>query len=135
MEIWPEDVGWDSGLIEIEPYLLEVKFTSGNRVHLSRAQSEMARGKKENYVVLVVENIDDLRERLKEMDENSISDQLISIVEENSRVIEKIYTKLGDLPDPEEIEPDLHGYWVKKKLWEDKKDVIQWIEQKFGDGV
>jgi len=135
LEIWPEDVGWDSGLIEIEPYLLEVKFTSGNRVHLSRAQSEMARGKKENYVVLVVENIDDLRERLKEMDENSISDQLISIVEENSRVIEKIYTKLGDLPDPEEIEPDLHGYWVKKKLWEDKKDVIQWIEQKFGDGV
>ncbi|HIH96809.1 MAG TPA: hypothetical protein HA348_04940 [Thermoplasmata archaeon] len=135
LEIWPEDVGWDSGLIEIEPYLLEVKFTSGNRVHLSRAQSEMARSKKENYGVLVVENIDDLRERLKEMDENSISDELISIVEENSRVIEKIYTKLGDFPDPEEIEPDLHGYWVKKKLWRDKKDVIQWIEQKFGDGV
>ena len=112
-----------------------MKFTSGNRIHLSRAQSETARDMEENYAILVVENIDDLRERLKEMDEDSISDELLSIVEENSRVIERIYTKLGDLPDPEEIEPDIHGYWVKKKLWGDKKDVIQWIEQKFGDGV
>ena len=56
LEIWPEDEWWDSGAIEIEPYLLEIKFTSGSRVHLSKAQSNTAREKRENYIVLVVEN-------------------------------------------------------------------------------
>lgn len=135
LEIWPEDDnGWDSGLIEIKPYLVEVKFTSGTRVHLSKAQSEMAREKEENYVVLVVENANNLRELLKEIDGDSISDDLISTVENNSHVIEKIYAKLGGLPNPDEIEPDIHGYWVKKILWKGKNSVVKWLEQKLGDG-
>lgn len=135
LEIWPEEEGWDCGLIEIKPYLLEVKFTSGVRVHLSKTQSEMAQSKKKKYLVLVVENADNLKERLKEMDENSISDDILAIVEKNSKVVEKIYTKLGAFPSPEEIEPDIHGYWIKKKLWKDKNDVVKWLEQEFGDGV
>ncbi len=135
LEIWPEDIGWDSGLIEIKPYLIEVKFTSSNSVHLSKAQSKEARKQKENYIVLVVENFSDLREQLKEMDENSIPNDLISMIETKSRIIEKISIKLGDLPNPEEIEPDIHGYWIKKKLWTDKNDLISWVEQTFDDGV
>ncbi|MEM3573738.1 MAG: hypothetical protein QXJ62_05895 [Nitrososphaeria archaeon] len=135
LEIWPENEGWDSGLIEIESYFLEVKFTSGMRVHLSKTQSEMAQSKKENYLVLVVENADNLREQLKEIDDNSISDEIINGVVQHSKIIEEIYTKLGVFVNPEEIEPDLHGYWVKKKLWADKNDIIRWIKQKFGDGV
>lgn len=135
LEIWPEEEGWDGGLIEIESYLLEMKFTSGTRVHLSKTQSEMAQSKRKNYLVLVVENVDNLREHLKEMNETSISDDIITIVVENSKVIEELYTKLGAFPSPEEIEPDIHGYWVKKKLWKDKDDVIEWVQQEFGGGV
>ena len=135
LEIWPKDEGWDCGLIEIQSYLVEVKFTSGDRVHLSKTQSEMASNKKENYIVLVVENVDNLREHLKEMDENSISDDIITTVIENSKIIERTYMKLGAFPNPEEIEPDIHGYWIKKKLWEGKNDIISWIQQKFGEGV
>lgn len=137
LEIWPEaEEGWDSGLIEINPYLMEVKFTSGSRVHLSKTQSEMARSKKEDYIVLVVENTGNLRESLLEIDVNSISDDIISNVIANSHVIEGIHSKLGDIPNPEEVEPDINGYWVKKKLWmSDKNDITTWISQKFGDGV
>ncbi len=135
LEIWPEEEGWDGGLIEIESYLLEVKFTSGGRVHLSKPQSEMARSKEGNYLILIVENVGNLRKRLKEMDENSISDDIITDVEKNSKVVEDIYTKLGAFPSPDEIEPDIHGYWVKRKLWKDKNDVIKWLKQEFGDSV
>ena len=136
LEIWPEDhEGWDSGLIEISPYLLEIKFTSGSRVHLSKTQSDYARHHKDKYVVLVVENVNDLREKLKNVDENSISKELISLIIESSYVIENIHTKLGEMPNPDEVEPDINGYWVKKRLWEDKNDIGKWLQKNFGDGV
>lgn len=137
LEIWPEQNCSDVGLIEIEPYLLEVKFTSGKRVHLSKRQSEMAQSRESYYLVLVVENADNLREELKkeEMDETSISDEIINAVVQQSKIVEKIYKKLGVFSSTDEIEPDLHGYWVKKKLWKDKNDILEWIEQKFGHGV
>jgi len=135
LEIWPEDEGWDSGAIEIEPYLLEIKFTSGSRVHLSKAQSNTAREKRENYIVLVVENRSNLRDKLKSIDESSITEEIVPNVIENSHIIEEIYSKLGEIPNPDEIEPDIHGYWIKRKLWDDKNDILEWLRERFGDGV
>jgi len=137
LEMWPEEnEGWDSGLIEIRPYLSEIKFTSSTRVHLSKAQSEMARDKKKYYIVLVVENAGSLREQLKtDIDENTIPEDLITAVIENSHIIEGIYSKLGSIPNPEEVEPDIQGYWIKRKLWGDKNDILDWIKQTFSDGV
>ena len=136
LEIWPdEEEGCDSGLIEISPYLLEIKFTSGGRVHLSKAQSDMARNREENYVVLVVENVDNLRDNLKEIDESSIPEEIISVVISNSYIIEQIYTKLGEMPNPDEVEPDIQGYWIKRRLWYGKDNILVWLQQKFGDGV
>jgi len=46
-EIWPEEnAGWDSGKIQLSSdtvYTVEVKFTSGSKVHLTQRQSERAR--------------------------------------------------------------------------------------------
>ena len=139
LEIWPEEnEGWDSGLIELEPphHLIEIKFTLGTRVHLSKVQSKTARDKKEYYIVLVVGNAGDLRERLKmDIDENVISEDMIDTIIENSHIIEGIHTKLGSIPNPEEVEPDINGYWIKRKLWGGKNGILTWIEEKFGDGV
>jgi len=54
---------------------------------------------------------------------------------ENSHIIEEIYSKLGEIPNPDEIEPDIHGYWIKRKLWDDKTDILEWLRERFGDGV
>lgn len=136
LEIWPKkEEGWDSGEIEIVRYTLEVKFTSGSRVHLSKAQSEKARDKKEYYIVLVVENAGNLRENLLQMGVSSTSDNIISCVVDNSHIIEGIHTKLGDFPNPEEVEPDINGYWVKRKLWIGRNNITNWVAQKIGDGV
>jgi hypothetical protein len=132
LEIWPvEDEGWDCGLIEIEHYLMEIKFTSGARAHLSRPQSEMARIQKATYTVLVVDDVT-LREQLKlDIDESAIPADLVSDVIKGSHVIRRIGSKLGRVPNPEEIEPDIHGYWVKRKLWADKDNILEWIKKKF----
>jgi len=136
LEIWSEESeGWDSGLVEITPYLIEIKFTSGRRVHLSKAQSESAQEKEEYYVVLIVENVGNLRKQLKDIEGHSISQDLIDLVVENSFVIENIHERLGSFPNPEEVEPDINGYWIKSKLWKDKNNVLEWLESKFGDGV
>jgi hypothetical protein len=134
LEIWPDkNEGWDSGLIEITPYLVEVKFTSGMRTHLSKAQGEMAKEKKDHYIVLVVENNGGLRERLLTLvvSESPISEELITEVLENSYVVEGINQKLGSVPNPDEIEPDIQGYWIKKRLWDGKLSLLDWIERKF----
>ena len=136
LEIWPEDGdGWDSGQIAIGHYLLEIKFTSGSRVHLSKTQSDMARNWEEGYIVLVVENVDNLRDYLKDIDEGSIPEEIISTVIENSYMIEEIYAKLGEVPNPEEVEPDIHGYWIKRRVWEGRYGILRWLHQNFGDGV
>lgn len=131
LEIWEEDnEGWDSGVIEVEPYLVEVKFTSTSRVHLSKAQSLTAREREGNYIVLVVENTGNLRERLKgEIDENAIPEDVMNDLMDNSHILERIYSRLGSIPNPEEVEPDINGYWVKRKLWSDKNSLCTWIEQ------
>jgi len=133
-EFWPEiDEGWDSGLIEIKPYIIEVKFTSGTRVHLSKAQGEMSKEKERHYIILVVENAFGLREQLLLLDTsgNNVPEELKAAITENSHIVESIHKKLGSFPNPDEIEPDIHGYWVKSKLWDDKPDVISWINMRF----
>jgi len=134
-EMWAEgEEGWNSGVIEIGPYLVEVKFTSTSRVHLSNAQSLTARERKANYLVLVVQNAENLRERLKaQRDEITVSEDLMNDVMGNSHVLEGIHTKPGSIPNPDEVEPDISGYWVKRKLWGDKSDLPTWIEQRFSD--
>lgn len=136
MEIWPDNSeGSDDGEIEMLPYTVEVKSTSGIRVHLSRAQSEAAHLKRDNYIVLVVEDTGNLRERLKTViEEDKIPEDLIALLVERSRVLEEIYSKLGNFPDTDEVEADIHGYWIKRKLWEDKVDLREWIKQKFKPG-
>lgn len=132
LEIWPEEIeGWDSGLVEITPYLIEVKFTSGRRVHLSKAQSAMASERKNYYYVLVVESAEDLREQLKVVEKHLIGPDLIDSIVDNSFVVENIHKKLGSFPNPEEVEPDINGYWIKKKLWKNKTNVLEWLESKF----
>ena len=128
---WPEpEEGWDSGAIEIDPYLMEVKFTSTNRARLSATQAQEARIRKDHYVVLVVENADYLRELLTEIEEE-VPEEVIARVVENSHIIENIYEKLGEMPNPDEIEPDITGYWLKERLWSRGKDLLEWLRETF----
>lgn len=135
-EFWQEgDEGWSGGVIEVGPYLAEVKFTSGTRAHLSTAQSIMAREKKDHYVVLVVENADGLRDCLKEtMVEEEVPEDTMNNVLSHSHVIQGIDSKLGSIPDPDEVEPDINGYWVKKRLWGVMSGLPDWLRQTFGEG-
>jgi hypothetical protein len=136
LELWPEinNIGWDSGLIEIKPYIIEIKFTSSTRAHLSKVQSEMAGDTRENYMVLVIENGGNLRDQLNmDIEENYIPSDLKDALINDSHIIENVYLKLGSVPDPEEIEPDIKGYWIKRKLWNDKVDFVNWAQEKFGD--
>jgi len=142
LEIWPEqNEGWDSGSIEIKSpeksFYIEIKFTSSDRVRLSKRQSETAREKKDNYIVLVVENAENLRSKLEDAIERGSSDDvikdLIDPIVKNSFVIEGIHTKLGTLPNPDEVEPDIEGYWLKRKLWREGKNILEWLKMKFSD--
>ena len=132
MEIWPDsEEGWDSGRYEIESLILEIKFTSGTRVHLTKTQSESSRNKRGQFFVLVVENAQDLRQQLYELEDDKIEEQLIEIIIENSHIIGALHEKLGSLPNLEEVEPDIHGYWLKKKLWSKAENLDKWIQHHF----
>ncbi len=134
LEIWPkEDAGWDSGYITISSKItVEIKFTIGSKVHLTRCQSETARSQKSGYIVLVVNGDRGLRELLNvDIDEDSISDELITAIKHNSHVVTNLYEKLGELPNLKEIEPDIHGYWLKKPLWENQDNIVTWLENEF----
>ena len=133
-EFWSEsNDGWSGGLIEIGHYLAEVKFTSGTKVHLSTAQSVMARDKRDKYVVLIVTNAADLRDRLKEpLDDDDITQGILADVLDSSRALPGISEKLGDVPNPDEVEPDINGYWIKQRLWRNADGIPQWFERTFG---
>ncbi|MBN1125411.1 MAG: cold shock domain-containing protein [Sedimentisphaerales bacterium] len=109
---------------------MEVKFTTGSRVHLSRAQSERARHEHQNYLILVVGNAAGLRERLRiELDDDDITGELKNEIIRSSHVVRHLHTKLGTLPNPSEIDPDLHGYWLKRQLWGDLENVQNWLDE------
>jgi len=134
LEIWPKEyAGWDIGYITISSKItVEIKFTSGSEVHLTKFQSKTARLQKSGYIVLVVNGDWGLRELLNvDIDEDSISDKLITAIKDYSHVVKNLYEKLGELPNPKEIEPDLHGYWLKNALWENKENIVTWLENEF----
>ena len=120
-------MGW--GRINIDPYLIEIKFTTGNRVRISRKQSEVAKESKENYFVLVVKGDLYLKPKLLAYTHLGAEEKLKirKLIEESSYVIASISEKLIDAPAPEEVEPDINGYWVKKSLWSRGEEIIDWI--------
>jgi hypothetical protein len=133
LKFWPEEEkGCDCFQMKISSnlvYTMEVKFTIGSKVHLTRHQSETAREQKSQYIVLVVNGDWGLREQLNvALDEDSISKDLII---DNSYVVKKLSEKLGELPNPNEIEPDIHGYWLKKALWGNQENIVTWLDNEF----
>jgi hypothetical protein len=136
LEIWPkENVGCDCCQIKISSKItMEVKFTSGEEVHLTQFQSKTARSQKSQYIVLVVkgDRYGKLRGRLNvDIDENFVSENLENFIKTNSHVVKELYEKLGKLPNQIEIEPDIHGYWLKKPLWENDENIVTWLENEF----
>ncbi|RLG15677.1 hypothetical protein DRN63_05075, partial [Nanoarchaeota archaeon] len=131
LEIWPE--GWDSGQIEINPYIMEIKFTTKNRIRLSNVQAECARDRKERYVILVIKTKPEMRNQLKNVNvEDNISlGGLVDFLIKNSHVIENIHEKLGKLPNPEEVEIDINAYWIKSKVWENCPNLLEWLKSTF----
>jgi len=136
VEIWPNDEGWDAGAVALLHYWIEIKFTSTERVRVSDAQGKLAREKKQHFAVLVVENANDLRSRLKrKLDKTEITLELSKEIMDNSHIVEDFYAKIGTLPDSEEVEADINGYWIRKKLWGDKEKLSTWIKRVFSSGT
>lgn len=148
IEIWPIEEGLDGGRIIVEPYLIEIKFTTSDRVRLSKKQADLARqqreeqkkqqeGQKKNYILLVVKGDTNLKEELLRYDE--ISDkqkkkELKNKIINHSYVVENISERLDSLEksfDESEVKPDIHGYWIKETLWtnERAKKLEKWIEE------
>jgi hypothetical protein len=140
LEMWPvETDGYDCGEVEIasnsmvSKYTMEIKFTTGSRAHLSNAQSETAQVLEKSYVVLVVKDDGALRSQLLGCSEDDqISEEIAYAVNGKSHVIANIHTRLGTVPNPEEMEPDINGYWAKEKLWKDKGKLEDWLTSEFG---
>ena len=130
IEIWPEEEGWDGGAMNMTPYLVEIKFTTGNRARISRKQAEVAKHVKDNFFVLVVEGALELKEKLLNYDKSSEYEQeeIVELIKKNSYIIEGIAERLIEAPTPEEVEPDINGYWIKKGLWQRGKRLMTWIE-------
>lgn len=133
--IWPENVeGWDMGKIEIIKenlnFEIEIKFTSIEQVRISKAQSERATEIKERYFILIIENHNNVRERLlKYNTKKSIPQDLQNEIIQYSLMVDKIFEELGQLPpDPEKVIIDLKGYWIKNKLYENKDNIDEWVQ-------
>jgi len=132
IEIWPEKEGWDGGKINISPYYVEIKFTTGNRARLSKKQAESAKEVKQNYFILVVEGDVSLKQKLLDYNGLSIKEKLEirRLVEESSHLLANRSQKLMEAPAPEEVEPDINGYWVKKGLWLHGEKLQEWISKR-----
>ena len=136
VEVWPNDEGWDAGAVALLHYWIEIKFTSTERVRVSDAQGKLAREKKQHFAVLVVENANELRSRLnRKLDKTEITLELSKEIIDNSHIVEDFYAKIGTLPDSEEVEADINGYWIRKKLWGDKEKLSTWIKRVFSSGT
>ena len=69
---------------------------------------------------------------LASSEEDEISEDIASGINAKSHVIMNINSKLGTMPDPEEMEPDINGYWAKEKLWKEKRRLNCWLTTEFG---
>jgi hypothetical protein len=129
-ELWPSEEGADCGTIETESYLVEIKFTTGNRARLSRKQADTAMSKGERYCILVVEGDVSLKEQLLHNYTQFTNDEKESLknsIAQRSMVTGHISDKLLAAPSPEEIEPDINGYWIKDLLWAHGDPLRSWI--------
>lgn len=134
LEAWPkENEGFDAGSIEAGKITIEVKFTVGLRVHLSKLQSQKSTQNINSYVVLVVHDQNNsLRDRLIEpLDVSSIPRDVLLDALQQSHVIERIGGLLTHFQDSEEVEADLNGYWIKKKAWEQKASIQEWSRKTY----
>jgi len=130
IEIWPEDEGWDGGRINMKPYFIEIKFTTSKRVRLSKTQAKMAEEEKTHYFVLIIKGDKSLKEKIT-CYFNSLSseekDEIKSYIEKYSYIVSNISEKLAKTPSPEEVEPDINGYWIKEKLWAQGEKFTEWL--------
>lgn len=134
LEAWPrESEGFDAGAVEAGKITIEIKFTVGVRVHLSKLQSLESIQHVNTYAVLVIHDQNNsLRNRLMEpLEISSVPGDVLLDALQQSHVIERIGGLLNDFQDSEEVEADLNGYWIKKKAWEEKASVQEWISKAF----
>lgn len=134
LEAWPkENEGFDAGSIEAGKITIEVKFTVGLRVHLSKLQSQKSTQNINSYVVLVIHDQNNsLRNRLIEpLDVSSIPRDILLDALQQSHIIERIGGLLTHFQDSEEVEADLNGYWIKKKAWEQKASIQEWSRKTY----
>ena len=129
IEIWPEEEGCDFGEVKIYPYLIEIKFTSGNRVRFSKTQAKKALETGENYFILVIGGDIYLKQKLLKYDHLSIEEkkEIKKLIEQKSFLIHGISEKLIKPPFPEGVEPDINGYWIKEILWTRWENLRDWI--------
>jgi hypothetical protein len=134
IEIWPVEEGWDGGRINIGPYLMEIKFTTSNRARLSKRQANEAELTLDKFLVLVVEGNSSLKQSLLNYSELPIEDNsdLKKSIEKSSYIVPNISEKLVKVPIPDEVEPDINGYWVKKSLWAKGVRLNDWISALIG---
>ncbi|MFH1483890.1 MAG: hypothetical protein ABIG98_06560 [Chloroflexota bacterium] len=106
--------------MSLPPYEIEIKFTTGTRARLSTKQGEEAKTKRAEFFVLVVSGYGTLKDALlKEYPTYTTEQQkkaIASAIEQRSRLVGCLHSKLADPPAPDEIEPDINGYWVKEAL-------------------
>ena len=129
IDLWPDPTaGWDSGLHHLAKKMIEIKFTSGNRVHLSKRQASMAVEQENAYFILVIYDRDGLRKELLSLSAFDFETYFDYVID-HSYLIEDIHRSLILSPNPEEIEPDIHGYWIKEKMWlqGDGKNFKEWL--------
>jgi hypothetical protein len=103
-----------------------------NREQLNIKRSQKATNKK------IGENVESVIRKIVrdkgldiDIEENSVPEDLENFIKANSYVVKDLYEKLGQLPNPNEIKPDIHGYWLKKPLWENNEDIVKWLENEF----
>jgi len=135
---WPTPP--DEELAETLRYYLEVKFTTGTRVRLSKAQAKEAVKEREKYIVLVVKCSREIREKLDRFDklDEAEREYVKGLIVGNSHVVENIYQMLECLDEVIEKEArktdiivDVHGYWLKENLWKTGMTIVEWIRKTF----
>lgn len=129
IEIWPEEDGWDGGRINIAPYDIEIKFTTGTRVWFSKAQANRAQETGAKYFIMVIGGDQTLKERLLAYFHLGPREKkkIRALVQQSSHLVPNISDKLVSAPSLEEVEPAIAGYWVKEVLWSRGRDLGTWI--------
>jgi hypothetical protein len=96
-------------------------------------QGEEAKTKGPKFFVLVVGGDSKLKDILLNEYPNYTTGQekqaIIDVIEQRTRLVGELHSKLADSPVPDEIEADIGGYWVKNALWSQGKTIDEWIHE------